>query len=244
MKRLAATAALFLLSPAAKAALMDGPAFTNLALSPQVFAVSEDGTSNPVEAYAGVPGYGTVTVSYGPYFGGQSASSFFFPPTGVSGSPSPSLALDTGPGATIDTSYQTVVEQDASSGQEVLGGLPAVATNGFGGPVAILFSTPVSGVTLTAGSFDQTGSTTIEAFTPDGLSLGAVGNTATGFETFNLSDSAGASFSGLLITSADSAGFEVDGLGIAGGSTPIPAPAAAVLPGLLLLLARRHRPTE
>ncbi len=235
---LTALAAACLLSGTAHAALEDGPAFASPALPPQPFAAAADGTVNPVQTFTGVPGYGTITLSYGPYFNGQSASSFLSPPTSVSGAPVGSLALDTGPGATLDTSYQTVIEADPSNGGEALGGAPAVATNGFGGPVAIDFSKAVTGVILTAGFFDTVGSTTIEAFTAAGLSLGTVMNTLTGDETFNLSDSMGAGLSGLLITSNDAAGFSINGVGLAAAPpTPVPAPgAAAVLPGLLLLL--------
>ena len=231
----------------AQAALVDGPAFTSLAVPSQMFQPAQDGTVNPVETLTGVPGYGTITVSYGPYFMGQTASSFFSPPTSVSGSLSDPLALDLSPGPTFDTSYATVVEVDANvtaPDQEVLGGVPAIATNGFGGPVAILFSQPVTGVELTAGYFDGTQSTTIQAFTTLGVSLGTVTNQSTGFEVFNLDDSTGAEISGLLISTTDPGGFGIDGVGIAAAPpvTAVPAPgAAALLPGLFALLAVRRR---
>jgi hypothetical protein len=230
-----------LISPAG-AALVDG-ASAPLAISPYSFQTTEDGTANPTYTYTGVPGYGTLSISYGSFFDGQMGSDPFSPPASVTGVPNSPLA----PSAYTDPStgapdWQTIIEVDnnaSAPNTEVLGGLPVPATNGFGGPVAILFSEPVTGGggQLTVGYLDTAGLTTIEAFNADGTSLGTVTNTGTGYETFNLSDDTGLPFEGLLITSSDPGGFGIDGVGV----TAMPAPGAlAVLPGFAVALLTRR----
>ena len=205
---------------------------------------------NPSLTFTGVPGYGTLTISYGPFFQGQVATDAFSPPIIVSGTPAPPLSLTT----TMD--LQTVVETDLNNpvpNAEEIGGVPVPATNGFGGPVALLFSEPVTGVTLTAGYLDTVGTTTITAYTADGTVLGTVSNTALGYETFNLADSTGRPLSGLLITTTDAGGFGIDGVGIATAKTlvAVPAPGSgAMLPAMALVFAGagrtwyRRRPTH
>ncbi|RZM29882.1 MAG: hypothetical protein EOP67_37965, partial [Sphingomonas sp.] len=156
---------------------------------------AQDSLTNPSFTYTGIPTYGTITISYGPYFQGQTATDPLSPPTSVTGTPTNplSLALNqlvTAPANDPDNpaypySWKTVVQSDnAADNRFVLGGLPGVyggqdfgITNGFGGPIAILFSQPVSGIVLTAGSFDALGATRIEGFTSDGMSIGSVFNT-------------------------------------------------------------------
>ena len=150
------------------------------------------------------------------------------------------------------------METDNADGTTiVLGGVPAevggqdITASGFGGPIAILFSSPVAGVELTAGSFDAPAQTRIEGFTASGMSIGSVLNTSTGFETFNLADSTPGEFiSGLLITSTDPGGFGVSGVGLLlpPGASPVPVPAPgdwAILPGLAAAAyLRRRRPRQ
>lgn len=226
----------------AHATLMDGaaPAY---ALAPQAFSSAQDGLVNPTLTFTNVPGYGTLAFSYGPYFQGQSATDPSSPPTSVSGTAAPPLSL------TTDTVWQTVIETDFNNpvaNAEVLGGVPVPATNGFGGPVALLFSQPVTEVTLTAGYLDNVGSTTIRGYAADGTLLGAVSSTQPGYETFNLADSAGRAISGLLITTVDEGGFGIDGVGIGRATTPqpVPGPASfAILPAMIFgLFRRRARP--
>jgi hypothetical protein len=234
----------WLLGPPAHATLVDGTS-APLAIPPYMFQPGEDGTVNPSYTFTGVPGYGTLTVSYGPYFDGQTGSDPLSPPAFVTGAPDNPLALTTGTPV-----WQTIVEVDNSNpvpDTEVLGGLPTPATNGFGAPIAILFSPGVTGVVLTADDFGTIGSTTIEAFASDATSLGTVPNTGTGYETFNLSDNSGKLIDGLLLTSTEIGGFGIDGVGVnqitAGTAVPTPG-VLSVLPGyavLLLLLRRRLR---
>jgi hypothetical protein len=137
--------------------------------------------------------------------------------------------------------WQAVIQVDGSAstpGTEVLSGVPFPATNGFGGPIAILFSQGVTGLQLTAGFLDSVGSTTIEAFAADGTSLGTVSNTSLGYETFNLSDSDLRRIEGVLITNTDPGGFGINGVGV----EEIPAPGAlAVLPGFVAAWLSRRR---
>ena len=262
--------ALCLLVPIAPACavLIDGPQQAP-ALPEQDFSAAQADASltNPSFTYADVPTYGTVTVSYGPYFDGQTATDPLSPPTIVTGTPTNplTLALDqlvqapaSDPTNTdYPYSWKTVVQSDNSAdGTYVIGGVPGViggqdfgVTNGFGGPVAILFSTPVAGVQLTAGYFDSPGLTQIEGFTASGMSIGSLLNTLVGFETFYLTDTTpGELISGLLLTTTDPGGFGVSGVGLLPSSnptpTPMPAPnGLAILPALALagFLLRRSR---
>jgi len=222
----------------AGATLVNSASTPALAVPAQLFTTSENGAVNPSFSLSGVPGYGSLTISYGPFFNGQSASNPLLPPITVSGTPSGVLALS---GST--SVVKTTVEVDNNEpvpNTEVLGGLPSLATNGFGGPIAILFSVPVSGVTLTAGFFDTTGTTSITAYGGDGTSLGSIANLSTGYETFNLSDSGGPPISGLLLTSSDPGGFGIDGVGIVARQIATPAPGPlAVLPGFALIALSR-----
>ena len=222
----------------AGAALVNSASAPALAVPAQLFTVSENGEVNPSFTLNGVPGYGSLTISYGAFFNGQSASDPLSPPITVSGTPSGALALSSSANV-----VKTTVEVDNNEpvpNTEVLGGLPSLATNGFGGPIAILFSVPASGVTLTAGYFDTVGATSITAYGSDGTSLGSIANLSLGYEIFNLSDSGGPPISGLLLTTSDPGGFGIDGVGI---STQIATPAPgllAVLPGFALIVMLRR----
>jgi hypothetical protein len=231
----------------AHAILVDG-AGQPLAIPGYRFQSGEDGAVNPSYTYTGVPGYGDITISYGPFFDGQAASDAFSPPISTSGVPHAPLALtsfiDPGTGT---PDLQTIVEIDGGNpvpGTEVLGGLPFGFTNGFGGPIAILFSTPVAGVTLNVGDLSTVGSTTIDAFAASGDSLGGISNSGTGYETFNLTDNGGRPIGGLLLSSTEPAGFGIDDVGVFALPLPLPAPGAlALLPCLgVLAAARRRRP--
>ncbi len=261
--------ALCVLAPTApaRAMLIYGPPQATV-LPEQDFTAAQSNASltNPSFTYMGVPTYGTITLSYGPYFLGQTATDPLDPPTTVSGRPtSPlSLALDrpvtapaNDPGnADYPYSWKTVVEPDNAAGATyVLGGVPGLIggqdfgiTNGFGGPVAILFSTPVSGVQLTAGFFDMVGTTQIEGFTAAGVSIGSVVNSSFGFQTFYLTDNLpGELISGLLLTTTDPGGFGLQGVGLLQplnvAPVPVPEPSAlAILLGpLLVTVIWRHR---
>jgi hypothetical protein len=234
--------------PPAWAGLVDGATgATNTLIAPYQFQASEDGTANPSYTYTGVPGYGSLTISYGPYFEGQGTTDPYSPPVSVTGTPTGTLALTTDVDPSLGTSdLWTVVEVDSNdgpSGQEVLGGTLYGASGGFGWPIALLFSAPVPGITLTVGDLSELGSTKIEAFDESGNPLGDVLNTATGYETFNLSESGGELIGGLVITSTESAGFGVDGVGVFDFTTnPVPAPGAlCLLPGFAMLGIVRRR---
>jgi hypothetical protein len=215
--------------PPAHATLVDGTA-SYVVIPAYAFQTSEDGTVNPSYTYTGASW--TQTISFGPYLAGQTGSDPLSPPATVTGSPTAPLAL------TPNTDWQTVVELDNANNTEVLGGLPGGATYGFGGPIAIAFSTAVLGVQLVVGDLSAAGTTTIQGYSADGTSLGSVTNSGSGYETFNLTDDGGAPIGALLITSTELAGFGVNNLAVFG----VPAPGAlAVLPGSALLLAARMR---
>jgi hypothetical protein len=227
----------------AGATLANSASTPQLAVSPQLFNAGEDGNVNPSFTLNGVAGYGSITISYGPVFNGQSVSNPLMPPITVSGSPSGPLAL-TGSANVVKTTVE-IDNNEPVPNTEVLGGLPSPATNGFGGPIAILFSQGVSGVTLTAGYFDTIGATTITAYDSGGNALGQIVNQALGYETFNLSDPGGPLIGGLLLTSSDAGGFGIDGVGVYQApmtSTAAPAPGPlTVLPGFVALWLARRR---
>lgn len=240
---LAVLAGVCLAVPPAGATLTNSATTPALAVPAQLFTAGEDGDVNPSFTLNGVAGYGSLTISYGSFFNGQSVSNPLLPPITVSGTPGSLLALTSSANV-----VKTTVEIDNNEpvpNTEVLGGLPSLATNGFGGPIAILFSQPVTGVTLTAGYFDTLGLTNITAYDSSGDALGRIVNQALGYETFNLTDPGGQPISGLLLTSSDPGGFGIDGVGVyqtTSTSTSMPAPGAlAVLPGFAAMWLARRR---
>ena len=186
---------------------------------------------------------GTVTVSFGSNFAGQSIIGGF--PATLTGSP-------TGPLTLLNDGSVFVTGDGANPTSPVLSGSPT-----FNGPISVHFSKPVAAVGLDGGYFDAIGGTSIEAFSADGTSLGIVKNTQLGIEFFGLADASGDNvISGIsfYITGDEPAGFAIDNLTFGsareltnppGGMTPIPEPstyAAFASVGLILLIVRRfHR---
>jgi hypothetical protein len=238
---LAILACIRLAVPPAGATLTNSTTTPALAVPAQFFTAGEDGGVNPSFTLNGIAGYGSLTINYGPFFNGQSVSNPLLPPITVSGTPGSPLVL-TGSANIVKTTVE-IDNNEPVPNTEVLGGLPSLATNGFGGPIAILFSQPITGVTLTAGYFDTLGLTTITAYDSSGNALGQIVNHALGYETFNLTDPGGQPISGLLLTSSDPGGFGIDGVGIyQTTSTSMPAPGAlAVLPGFVAMWLARRR---
>jgi hypothetical protein len=181
---------------------------------------------------------GTVTVSFGGYFAGQAVSAGF--PVSLSDTtPTGPLSLD------LSSSPSFISGDGANPTSPVLSGTPQ-----FNGPIAVLFSTPVAAVGLDGGFFDAIGGTSIEAFGPDGSSLGLVHNTATGIEFFGLADSGGGNvIQGIsfYITGNEPAGFGIDNLtfGSKQETTIVPetgnVAAVALLIGSGLVLRKRRR---
>ncbi len=187
---------------------------------------------------------GTVTVSFGSNFAGQSLIGGF--PATLSGNPSGPLTL-------LNDANVFITNDGSNPSSPVLSGSPT-----FNGPISVLFSKPVAAVGLDGGYFDAIGGTSIEAFGANGASLGIVKNAQLGIEFFGLADAsgdnviAGISF---YITGDEPAGFAIDNLTFGsageltnppdnGGMTPIPEPstyAAFASLGLILLAVRRMR---
>jgi hypothetical protein len=182
-------------------------------------------TVNPVYNFTGLPGLGNVTVSFGGYFVGQAAGGGY-PVTLTDTTPTGPLALDVNAPNTV-----TVYDGAPGATSPVLSGTPT-----FNGPISVLFSVPVAGVGLKGGYFDALNSTTIEAYDGNGISLGSITNTVTGFEFYGLVDSSGTNaISGIsfYITGNEPAGFEIDNLTFGSGSAfnPIPEPGTMLLVG-------------
>ena len=160
------------------------------------------GTTNPVYTLS-TASLGTVTVSFAGFFAGQTVTGGSVN-TLATTVPSNPLSLDT-------SAYPAFITDDgANPTSPVLSGSPR-----FNGPIAVLFSTPVAAVGLDGGYFDAIGGTSIEAFGPDGASLGIVTNTALGIEFFGLAASGGGNvIQGIsfYITGPEPAGFAIDNL--------------------------------
>ncbi len=207
-----------------------------------VITFNNTGETNPVYDVATAT-LGTVTVSFGSNFAGQTVSAGF--PASLTGSP-------TGPLTLLNDATVFVTPDGANPTSPVLSGTPR-----FNGPISVFFSVPVAAVGLDGGYFDAVKSTSIEAFSADGASLGIVTNTKTGIEFFGLADASGKNvISGIsfYITGPEPAGFGIDNLTFGSareltkpppGMTPIPEPstyAAFASVGLILLIVRRfHR---
>ncbi|WP_447979277.1 PEP-CTERM sorting domain-containing protein [Candidatus Nitrospira bockiana] len=184
------------------------------------------GTVNPVYNFVGVPDLGNVTVSFGGHFIGQAAGGGF-PNTLIDTTPTGPLALD--PLAPVT---QTVNDGAPGATSPVLSGTPT-----FNGPISILFSQPVAGVGLKGGFFDAVGATTIEAFDANGVSLGTITNSQTGFEFYGLAILGGGSaISGVsfYITGNEPAGFQIDNVTFGSERVIIP---SVPEPASLLLMA-------
>jgi len=212
----------------ANATLIDlGPgSFTPLA-SVITFDSPALGSQNPVYNFTGLTGLGDVTVSFGPYFNGQTLTGGS--PQSLTGLPSGPLALN------LDPNAPTFIANDAAATTNpILSGTPL-----FNGPISVLFSVPVAAVGLTGGYFDAVGSTTIQAFDANGVALGSIVNSVTGFEFYGLADSTGANvISGIsfYITGNEPAGFEIDNLTFgAAAAVKTPEPATMLLLGFGLL---------
>ena len=159
-------------------------------------------TVNPSITFPNTPTLGSVTVSFAGAFVGQTTSGGV-PDTLVDTTPTAPLTLDL-------TAPQTFTTNDGAPGatSPVLSGTPT-----FNAPIAILFSQPVAGVGLKGGFFDAIHSTTIEAYDANGVSLGSITNSATGFEFYGLADSSGTNVIkgvSFYITGSEPAGFEID----------------------------------
>jgi hypothetical protein len=164
------------------------------------------GTQNPVYApldYGG--GAGSPTVTFGGFFTGQSLGG-----NACGGAASGCvIGTPTGPLSLAGNSPVTFISDDAATPRSpVLSGSPQ-----FNGPIAILFSTPQTGVGLVGGFFDSQHSTAITAFDVNGNILGSLANDQTGEEFLGLVTSDhSAAIGGLLfsLVGAENAGFAVD----------------------------------
>jgi hypothetical protein len=203
----------------------------------------------PVVTFAGVPlaGYADVPFEFGsgPYTGsfmvfgsafvGQTllfsgAAPFSQVNIGEASAPGQSLQLEAG----LDD-YVEVTDDAASPTNPVLAGGPVT----FREPVSILLTEPTSAIALTVGYLDSLDTLTIDAYDASGNEIGAVTNTATGFETFGLLDPNGVAISGLTIQSTDPAGFDINDIYLA-TNMPEPATLATLVLGLIgLSVARR-----
>ena len=184
------------------------------------------GTSNPVYApatYGG--GAGSPTVTFGGYFTGQTAGV-----TNPSSCPAGAavtgcvLGTPTGPLSIAPNSPATFIATDSDMPTSpVLSGTPQ-----FNGSIAILFSTPQSGVGLTGGYFDALASTAITVFDSSGATIGQLSNNTLGDEFLGLVTSDGsADISGILfsLVGPEPAGFDVDNISFGVGSqVTIPTP--------------------
>ena len=148
------------------------------------------GATNPVATpaiYGGAAGSPTVT--FGGFFQGQSIGSSN-PSACPAGAEVSGCVLGSPTGGTLaldPSSPATFISGDgAQPAAPVLSGSPQ-----FNGPIAILFSTPQSGVGLIGGFFDAACSTGITAFDASGNNLGTVCNSTTGDEFLGLVTSDG-----------------------------------------------------
>jgi len=172
------------------------------------------GSFDPTYSFTGVPGVGSVDVSFGGSFLGQVASDQNSPPVTLNPStPSNPLTLDPNDIPVFTT------DDPSSSTTPVLSGTPL-----FQGSISIFFDSPVAGFGFTAGSFSIPGSTTIQAYGADGTILGSTTNATTGFQFLGMADSnLDDLISGVSIfTSTDS--FDIDNVTIGGQGALIAIP--------------------
>ncbi len=145
----------------------------------------------------------------------------------------------------FDPNFSALVQDDADAPANPVVSGSIFGANGFIGPVAILFSMPITAVELTVGDFGTVGQVTLEAFAADGSSLGSLASVGLGYKTFDLQSSGGA-IAGLSVRSTDNASAlaaGVSGVGVYGSpaATSVPAPGASslVIAGALFAWAKR-----
>ncbi len=186
---------------------LDSVGAAEITAAAQRITFSEPGypvnTTDPVYNFLAVPGVGDVTVTFGGYFLGQTASGSSLV-TLSDTSPTGPLQLDPNAPPTriaVDLSKPT---------SPVLTGNPT-----SNGPISVLFSTPVAAVALDGGVFDAVGSMTLEAFDVNGKSLGKVTNSVVGIQTFGLRATSGLNLiAGISFYANDDelANFSIDNL--------------------------------
>ena len=193
------------------------------------------GTNDPVfDLSAG--GYGTVAISFGSYFTGQSLTNISagLPITLATSTPSAPLTVASDP---TNVAFTTTDDALPDPTTLVISGTPD-----FNGPIAIELSTPVQDFGLTAGYLNVPDAVAITAYNSAGASLGTVQSSAIGFQTFALSDPLGAQIAGLSIypVSAVPGGFEIHDLSF-GPAVPEPPALPVLLAALAGLFAVRRR---
>ena len=172
---------------------------------------------NPQFTFDDDPEYGSITVSFGTHFVGQTLGMSYNSLSETS--PVATLSLASGP-----PDVTTQWDNDAST-KFMLGGIDAGAK--FTTPIAILFSHPVGQVGFTLGYLDEVPpSTVIEAYDASGASLGVLGGLLEGYSSLSIVDSGGA-ISGVSIyipgDGVDEEGFGINDVVFSTGVIPEPA---------------------
>lgn len=189
-------------------------------------------TTNPVISLTAA-GYGSITASFGSYFVGQTLTTNGLPFTLATTTPSGPLALADDP---VDVAELLQDGANPDPTAPVVAGYPD-----FNGPVAMLLSQSVSEIGLTVGYLNDVGLAEIQVYDAAGNVIGSVVSSQTGFQTFDLQDTAGADIAGLIVYPLllEPGGFEVSDVNI--GAVPEPATWAMVLPALAALRRLRRR---
>jgi hypothetical protein len=191
---------------------------------------------NPTYTFTDVPQAGTLTVSFGTHFAGQTLSST--PNALADTTPSGNLALDhSGPAVS-----KTLFDLSRPTGP-VLGS--ATGNMLFTSPLAILFDHAVNFVSFDLGHLDPGSPTMVQAFGSEGQSLGVFSGFPSGHSLVSLAESTGANVIGgisvyLPEDEMDWEGFALSDVsfGIGEGESPvIPEPATVVVWSMLGTLA-------
>jgi hypothetical protein len=189
---------------------------------------------NPQYTVNNIPDVGSVTVSFGTLFAGQSYGS-----SGNSladTSPSNPLTLDYSQGSAV-TMFDLAHPQSLVLGSKIGNKL-------YTAPLAIHFSQDVSHVLFDLGHLDQNSPTRIEGYDRSGNSLGVLGGLSSGFVSTSVGDTTGGNrIAGLSIYVPDGE-MDWEGFGLSNvrfslgsGSEPqVPEPSALVVWAVLGLV--------
>ncbi|MCA9266664.1 MAG: hypothetical protein KDA60_22555 [Planctomycetales bacterium] len=192
---------------------------------------TEFGVEDPSYTFSGIPDVGDATISFGTHFVGQTLGSMHNSLSDTS--PNSPLQLARGGNTHTETMFDF-----SSPTQPVLGGVQGSTI--YTTPLSILFSDAVNFVSFNLGDLDLATSTVVEAYSPDGQSLGVFGAMPAGHHVVTLIDSTHRNVIGGVSIYVPDSGMDWEGFGLSDvsfgfdeGEPVVPEPSTLIIWSLL-----------